>query len=88
MDTEDLDALAPLMLEDLAAVLAPYGVDPDDPTALIGILGSLAGVLVGRAETLGQHRRSDIHAVLARSFAAGRAAAPACRPGCACEEAA
>ncbi len=88
MDSDDLDALAAPLLDDLAAVLAAYGVDTHDSRALVAALGALAGVVVARAETLELDRRGDIHSALARGFAAGRAAAPACLPGCACEEAA
>lgn len=89
MDTEELQAMAPLMLDDLAAALAPYGIDTDRPDHLIEALGNLAGALLALAESRGPHRRAELRALLSQALTHGRdVRLESCRTGCPCQEAA
>lgn len=86
MDARDLEAFAPLMLDDLEATLAPYGVDAADPEAMLEALAALSGVLLARSEALAPWRRADIRLAMGRALAQGADLGPACPPGCPCTD--
>jgi len=84
MDSDDLDALAAPMLDDLAAVLATYGVDANDPEAQLRVVASLCGVLLTRTEDVDARRRPELQAMIERALAVGAALRPAWLPRCPC----